>query len=338
MVAVQSEGDLRSAIVDLETVASGKEMVSGADLDVLQGRDRSALTVDILNRIFGARSLWEAKQTIRQSMIGYDDLYDWIFENLPTVIDDPLERLKAIDMMAKADIYQTKARRHDYRLLKYTFDLMTGGVAFTRENSKGTGYKKQLDKVVLSSGIPLNKIGTLESPEGIIIKPNGWLGKNTWGKLNNSIKKIGGKWIYGKNVWVLPYYKEPQAKWRFIKTYHSRRRLNSVCQRIADHTHTSSARARTEILPLLKYMIKTNKEMYQNTYEWMTTIPEKKLDYLRTMSFSKKPSDYVNIENYGKYKQREIQKRIDEAKKKQGSDRKNIERWLADEQKSASWR
>jgi replication factor C large subunit len=115
MIAMQSEGDLRSAIVDLETVSSGKETVTGDDLVVLNSRDRSALTVDILNRIFGATTLWEAKKAIKQSMINYDDLYDWIFENLPTVIDDPRERLAAIEMMAKADIYQNQARKNNYR-------------------------------------------------------------------------------------------------------------------------------------------------------------------------------------------------------------------------------
>jgi replication factor C large subunit len=337
-IAIQSGGDLRSAIVDLETVSSGKDKVVEGDLNVLNTRDKSALTVDILNRLFSAKNLKDAKRTIRQSMIGYDDLYDWIFENLPTVIDDPKERYNAIEMMAKADIYQSQARKNDYRLLKYTFDLMTGGVALTREKSEGTGYRNQLDKVVLSAGIPPSKIGTTESPEGVIIKPNGWLGKDIWGKLNNSLRNIGGKWVYGRNVWLLPYYKEPQAKWRFIKTFHSRRRLKSVTQRIADYTHTSSARARTEIMPLISYMIRNNRDMYDATSAWMTNMPEKKLDYLRTMSFDKKPRDYVIVENYGKYKQREVQKRIEEAKNKRESDLKNIERWLADEKKAAKWK
>ena len=338
MIAMQSDGDLRSAIVDLETVSSGKETVTEDDLVVLNGRDRSALTVDILNRIFSATSLREAKQTIRQSMIGYDDLYDWIFENLPTVIDDPRERLAAIEMMAKADIYQNQARKNDYRLLKYMFDLMTGGVAFTREKSKGIGYRGQLDQVIMSVGLHPSKIGTSESSEGIVIKPNGWLGKDIWARLNTSLRDVGAKWVYGKNVWVLPYYKEPQTKWRFIKTFHSRRRLQSVTQRIAHHTHISSARARTDVMPLLSYMIRNNREMYDSTHAWMTSIPESKLAYLRTGSFDKSPRDYVNINNYAKYKQRETQKRIEEAKKHKESDLKNIQRWLDDEKKAAIWR
>lgn len=338
VIAMQSDGDLRSAIVDFETVSSGKKKVTEDDLSVLNGRDRSALTVDILNRIFSATSLWEAKQTIRQSMIGYDDLYDWIFENLPTVIDDPMERLAAIEMMAKADIYQDRARKNNYRLLKYMFDLMTGGVALTRKKSEGTGYRGRLDKVIRSAGLHPSKIGTSESSEGIVIKPNGWLGKDLWAKLNTGLRDVGAKWIYGRNVWLLPYYKEPQTKWRFIKTFHNRRRLKSVAKRIAHHNHISSARARSDVMPLLSYMIRNNREMYDDTRAWMTNLPMNKLAYLRTGSFAKTARDYVNIDNYAKYKQRETQKRIEEAKKQKESDLKNIQRWLDDEKKAASWR
>jgi len=46
----------------------------------------------------------------------------------------------------------------------------------------------------------------------------------------------------------------------------------------------------------------------------------------------------VNIDNYAKYKQRETQKRIEEAKKQKESDLKNIQRWLDDEKKAATWK
>ena len=94
----------------------------------------------------------------------------------------------------------------------------------------------------------------------------------------------------------------------------------------------------SELMPLLSYMIRHDKAMYEDTKEWMTNIPKKKMDYMHTMTFKKKPSDYVKPENYGKYKQREVQKRIEEAKKKGESDLKNINRWLDDEKKAAKWR
>ena len=338
MIASKTSGDLRSAVVDLETISRGKKEVNPEDAGVLSTRDRQDLTPNILNKIFMATSLWEARQTIRQSMISYDDLYDWIYENLPTVIDDPHERVKALETMAKADIYQNRARSYDYRLLKYMFDLMTGGVAFTRDKSKGEGYKDQLNIALRSAGLPPSKLSTQDSVDGVVIKPNGWLGKDVWGKLNSNLRDIGATWVYGKNYWVLPYYKEPQLKWRYIKTYHSRRRMNSVTNQIAYHCHTSSDKVRTEILPYLTHMIQNNQEMYQETETWITNLPDKKLDHLRFMSFDKSPQDYASLENYAKYKQREIEKQIEDAKKQKETDQKNIERWLEDQKKLANWK
>jgi replication factor C large subunit len=338
MIALKTEGDLRSAIVDLETISRGKKTITLNDIEVLSKRDRQDLTPNILNRIFSAKSLWEARQTIKQSMINYDDLYDWIYENLPTVIDDPFERVKALEIMSRADIHQNRARANDYRLLKYMFDLMTGGVAFCRNKSEGTGYKNQIDITLLSLGFPTSKLSTQETHEGIMIRPTSWLGKEVWGKLNNNLRDMGARWIYGKNVWILPYYKEPQIKWRYIKTYHTRRRMNSVINRIAYHCHTSSNKVRNDILPLLTYMIHYNKEMFLDTEKWMTNLPDKKLEHLRYMSFKKSPSDYVKIENYAKYKQREIEKQIEHARKQKDTDLKNIKRWLDDQRKNADWR
>ncbi|MCW4013734.1 MAG: replication factor C large subunit, partial [Candidatus Bathyarchaeota archaeon] len=283
LIAEKTSGDLRSAIVDLETISSGKTEVNPEDAEVLSTRDRQDLTPNILNKIFMATSLQEARQTIRQSMISYDDLYDWIYENLPTVIDDPHERVQALETMAKADIYQNRARSYDYRLLKYMFDQMTGGIAFTRDKSRGEGYKDQLNIALRSAGLPPSKLTTQDSIEGVVIKPNGWLGKDVWAKLNGNLRDIGATWVYGKNYWVLPYYKEPQTKWRYIKTYHSRRRMNSVTAQIARHCHTSTDKVRNDILPLLSYMIQNNQAMYQETEAWLTNLQDKKLDHLRYM-------------------------------------------------------
>ena len=85
-------------------------------------------------------------------------------------------------------------------------------------------------------------------------------------------------------------------------------------------------------------MIQHNEEMYNETEAWMTKLPNRKLDHLRYMSFNKSPSDYANLESYAKYKQREIEKQIEDAKKQKETDLKNIERWLEDQKKLAKWK
>jgi replication factor C large subunit len=153
-IAIKSNGDLRSAINDLETIASGKKIVSPDNLAVIGQRDRLDSTPNILNKIFTSRDFHEARRTINQSMIKYDDLYEWIYENIPIVLDNPYERLDALEALSRADIYQRRARTNDYRLLKYFFDLMTGGIAFARKNSKGKGYRDQLNAAIMGAGFP----------------------------------------------------------------------------------------------------------------------------------------------------------------------------------------
>jgi replication factor C large subunit len=336
-LAMNSGGDLRSAIVDLETVARGKKMVTLDDLGVLNERDRLDYTPNILNKIFTSRSLWEARHTINESMISYDDLFDWIYENIPIAIDEPTERMQALDKLSKADIYQNRAKSFDYRLLKYMFDQMTGGISLTRRKSKGEGYREQLNSTIRSVGLTPSTISFIDTPEGVMIKPNSWLGKDKWNILNQNLRDIGARWIYGKNVWVLPYYREPQAKWRYISTYHRRRRINSVVNVLARKCHTSSQRARSEILPIVSYMIENDRETFNELANWIIDIHDKKLDHLRYQSFKKGPSDFANLENYSRYKEREIQKSIEEADKQKETDQSNVAKWLEEERKKASW-
>jgi predicted nucleotide-binding protein (sugar kinase/HSP70/actin superfamily) len=113
--------------------------------------------------------------------------------------------------------------------------------------------------------------------------------------------------------------------------------MKSVMRRLAAKTHTSSAKARNEILPLLRHIMRGNEALYDDLSTWMLETPEKKLGHLRYMSYKKKQSDFVSLENYAKYKQREMKKMIDNIAKETETDRSNIERWLTDEKKNAKW-
>ena len=84
-------------------------------------------------------------------------------------------------------------------------------------------------------------------------------------------------------------------------------------------------------------MIRNNEEMYNQISEWVLDLTSKKLDYLRFMSFDKSPRDFVQLESYSKYKQRENEKMTEKATQQREKDLSNIERWLSDEKKQAIW-
>ena len=278
-LASRSGGDLRSAINDLETVAKGKTEVDPCDIEWMGERDRQDYTPNIINRIFSARSLWEARKTISQSMIPYEDLFDWIYENLPLVIDEPGERLQALETLAKADVYQKRARSSNYRLLKYMFNLMTGGVAFSRTKSQGLGLMKQVHAAIQRNGMPLSNFQTSETKDGVMIKPIRWLGRDRWGALNGELRGMGASWTYGQNFWVLPYFREPQTKWRYITTYHSRRKMKAVAAKLAVKTHTSTQEAVTETLPLLRIIYNADSGNAEKIDAWLD-LEDKEQEYL----------------------------------------------------------
>jgi predicted nucleotide-binding protein (sugar kinase/HSP70/actin superfamily) len=95
---------------------------------------------------------------------------------------------------------------------------------------------------------------------------------------------------------------------------------------------------RNEILPLLSYMIRINEAMYKDLSTWILKSPNDKLKNLKHMSFKKKAKDFVSLENYSKYKQREMKKMRNNITKETETDIKNIKRWLSNEKKNAKWK
>ncbi len=140
LLANRSRGDLRSTINDLEAIARGRTRITMAEASVLTDRDRNDYTPDALMKLFSAKTLSDARRVISSAHIPYDDLFNWIYENLPLVLNDTSDLAEGMDALSRADIHQVRARRtQDYRLIKYMFDEMTGGVALARRNSEGVG-------------------------------------------------------------------------------------------------------------------------------------------------------------------------------------------------------
>jgi replication factor C large subunit len=171
LISERSKGDLRSAINDLESLARGRSNVSIQDAEHLSERDRKWYTPDALMRMFSATTLREARQIINSSYIHYDDLFDWIYENLPDVLDDPRDLDEGLDALALADIHQGRARRTQvYRLIKYMFNDMTAGVALSRRRSGATGLVNQIRTMFLRSGSSPRDF-TLDQRRGLLDRP-----------------------------------------------------------------------------------------------------------------------------------------------------------------------
>ena len=277
-LAVHSEGDLRSAINDMESIASGKGSITLGDVEGLGKRDRQEYTPVIIHNIFAAKTLFEARRAINQAYIEHEELFDWIYENLPLILDDRRDLLEGLEALSKADVYAKRARSSSYRLQKYMFNEMTGGVAFSRMRSEGLGLRKQVMTVSAGLGYPQSAFSIQETVSGLMVKPMKYMGDD-WRRVNEALRGLGATWVRGGNGWAVPYIRPPQLKWRYIRTYHSRRKLQAVAAKVARRCHISSKEAVSEVIPLLRLILRNN-SMAEATIAWLD-LDEDEVDWLR---------------------------------------------------------
>jgi len=137
LIIERDEGDMRSIINDLQALSSGRKKLAYDDVAWLAWRDRKENIFKALGMIFSAKNCLWAKKAVDIADIDYEMLFEWVYENAPRQLTDPLDRTNAMEYLAKADIYLRRVKeRQAWDLLAYVFDLMTAGVALSRERTK----------------------------------------------------------------------------------------------------------------------------------------------------------------------------------------------------------
>ena len=121
-----SQGDLRSAISDLQTAAQGKKELSDEDLEILGYRERESSIFEILPTVFKSRSINASRKAIQSVDKDPDEVFWWIENNIP--IEIPTEKLaQAYDLLSKADIFRSRtAVQQNWRFKAIMTDLISG--------------------------------------------------------------------------------------------------------------------------------------------------------------------------------------------------------------------
>jgi len=141
-IAEYSEGDLRSAVRDLESVSAGKERIEVEDLTVLGSRNREADIFPTIKKILKNKNIIEAKKSVRYLDEEPSNLITWIDENLPREYKDDSELYDGYRWLARSDIYLGRVRkRQAYRLWSYSTSLMTAGVC-SAKNHRHSGWTR----------------------------------------------------------------------------------------------------------------------------------------------------------------------------------------------------
>jgi replication factor C large subunit len=277
-IAIRSEGDLRTAINDLESLARGRRHITLDDVEAIGLRDRQLYTEEVLRRLFSTKTLSEARSIISSTHLNYERLIEWIYENLPYILDDPKELSEALEALSRADIYRARAERGQaYRLLKYMFDELAGGVALALRRSQG--LVRVVERHLRSMGIPLSLFQLEEKPEGISVVPLRYLGRELWREVNTALRTLGGSWDREGGRWIVRYFRPPRIALRYWWSRESRRILRSITSKAAVRLHLSTSRAVRDVIPILRVIFQSDPEMARGISEWME-LERKEIEWL----------------------------------------------------------
>jgi replication factor C large subunit len=140
-IAQRSEGDVRSAVNDLQALGQGKKKLTYDDVSWLGYRDRQDTIFNVLRMIVYGKTCSSAKQAVNMADVDIDMLFEWIYENVPDHMTDPHDLARAMDALSIADVYRGRIRSsHDWSFTRYVVDYMTAGVAMARQNSRVSGW------------------------------------------------------------------------------------------------------------------------------------------------------------------------------------------------------
>jgi len=123
-IAQGSQGDVRSAINDLQTLFQGKSVLRKEDVQHISARNRPLDVHQTLKEVFSAVSPKEAWSILNNSIIDYDTLLLAIHDNLPLRYRNPENLATAYNILSRADVFRGRIGTEVWRLLPYVYDLL----------------------------------------------------------------------------------------------------------------------------------------------------------------------------------------------------------------------
>ncbi len=140
-IAQRSQGDVRSAVNDLQALVQGKKRLAYEDVSWLGYRDRQETIFTVLRMIIYGKTCLGAKRAVDMADVDVDMLFEWVYENVPAHLTEPHDLAEAMNALSLADVYRGRIRSTlNWGLTRYVIDYMTAGVAMARKNTKTRGW------------------------------------------------------------------------------------------------------------------------------------------------------------------------------------------------------
>ncbi len=138
-IAVKNEGDLRSAINDLQSVSF--DDIDENTLESIGYREKEESIFNLLQLIFRSKDVNSINTYIDNVDLNLDEILLWIEENLPKDYN-PSELNVSFEKLSRSDVFNGRIRkRQHWRFLIYRKILMGAGVALSKRSGK-KGFTK----------------------------------------------------------------------------------------------------------------------------------------------------------------------------------------------------
>ncbi len=123
LIADNANGDLRSAINDLQILSTNRKVIKEAD--VVGFRERQVSVFDAVKIIFKSNDLKESKKAIMYCDKGLDELFWWVQQNITNEFKDPKQVAQAYEILSKVSVFEYKLKQNtNWRMMKYMSDLL----------------------------------------------------------------------------------------------------------------------------------------------------------------------------------------------------------------------
>lgn len=139
--AGNANGDMRSAINDMQAAAMGKVKLELTDIATGE-RDTKENIFKVLVKIFKGSNIIEAHSATFNLDENPEDFIHWIDENLPLEYSQKRDLEEGYRHLSRASIFLGRVRRRqNYNMWKYASVLMTAGIVVSRSGRYG-GFTK----------------------------------------------------------------------------------------------------------------------------------------------------------------------------------------------------
>ncbi|NLI73934.1 MAG: replication factor C large subunit [Euryarchaeota archaeon] len=134
ILAENSNGDLRSAIRDLQALAAGRTEINEKDTISMGFREVEQTMYSVMDDIFKRMDPAEARFRLRDVDESPDHKLLWIEENLPHAYRDHMDLYRGMKAISRADDFLSRVRRRQYyRFWAYTSDHLSFSVCAAKQ-------------------------------------------------------------------------------------------------------------------------------------------------------------------------------------------------------------